>query len=63
MALRFQDTCVGVAAVRSQTAWREAAFKEYNKLHGQKLSKLICISSVLMCLNCLPSSVGVCVTQ
>ena len=63
MALRFQDTCVGVAAVRSETAWSETAFKEYNILHGQKLSKLICNSSVLMCLNCLPSSVLVCVTE
>ena len=51
MALRFQDTCVGVAAVRSERVWKEAAFKEHNKLHGQKQSKLISISSVLMCLN------------
>ena len=45
MALRFQDTCVGVVAVRRETVRSETAFKEHNKLHGQKLSKLICISS------------------
>jgi hypothetical protein len=48
MALRFQDTCVGVAAVRSETVTSETVFKEHNKLQGQKLSKLICISSVLI---------------
>jgi len=63
MALRFQETCVGVEAVRSERVWKETAFKEHNKVHGQKLSKLICISSVLIWLSCLPSSVGVCVAQ
>ena len=48
MALRFQETCVGVAAVGRETVWSETALKEHNKVHGQKLSKLICISSVLI---------------
>ena len=63
MALRFQDTCVGVAAVRSETLWKETAFKEHNKVHEQKLINLICIPSVLIWLNCLSSSVGACVAQ
>jgi len=60
MALRMQGTCIGVAAVRRDSVWSETAVKEHNKSHGQKLINLICIPSVLICLNCLPSSVGVC---
>ena len=63
MALRFQKACVGVAAVRSERVWSEAALKEQNKGHGQKQSTSISISSVLICLNCLPSSVVFCVAQ
>ena len=63
MALRFHESCVGVAAVCRQRVWNETAIKQQNKLHGQKLINLICIPSVLICLNCLPSSVGVCVAQ
>ena len=63
MALRFHETCDGVAAVCRQRVWNETAVKQQNKLHGQKLINLICIPSVLTCLNCLPSSVGVCVAQ
>jgi len=63
MALRFQGICVGVAAVRREIVWSETAVKEQNKSHGQNLINLICIPSLLICLNCLPSSVGVCVAQ
>jgi len=63
MALRFQETCVGVAALCRQRVWNDTVVKQQNKVHGQKLINLICIPSVLICLNCLPSSVGVCVAQ
>ena len=63
MALRFQGICVGVAAVSRKRVWSETAVKEQNKSHGQKIINLICIPFVLICLNCLPSSVGVCVAQ
>jgi len=63
MALRFQDTCVGVAAVRSETVWIETAFKLQDNVHGQKLINLICNPSILISLNSLPSSVGACVAQ
>ena len=63
MALRFQETCVGVAAVCRQRVWNETAVKQQDNVHGQKLINLICIPSVLICLNCLPSSVAVCVAQ
>ena len=63
MALRFQGICVGVAAVRRERVWNETAVKEHNNSHGQKLINFICIPFVLICLNCLPSSVGVCVAQ
>jgi hypothetical protein len=63
MALRFQETCVGVAAVRLESVWNETAVKEHNKSHGQKLINLICIPSVFICLNFLHSSVGVSVAQ
>ena len=63
MALRMQGTCDGVAAVRRESVWSETAVKEHNKSHGQKLINLICILFLLICLNCLPSSVGVSVAQ
>ena len=50
--LRFQETCVGVAAVPREAERSETAIKEHNKLCGQKLSTLIRISSVLICRNC-----------
>ena len=63
MTLRFQETCVGVAAVCRQRVWNETAVKQQDNVHGQKLINLICNPSILICLNCLPSSVGVCVAQ
>ena len=63
MALRMQGICVGVATVCRERVWSETAVKEHNKSHGQKLINLIFIPSVLICLNCLPSLVGVCVAQ
>ena len=63
MALRFQETCVGVAAVSREAEWSETAVKVHNKFQGQKIINLICIPSVLISVNYLPSSVGVCVAQ
>jgi len=62
-ALRYQETCFGVAAVPRETEWSETAVKEHNKLQGKNLSTLICITSVLICPKCLPSTEGVCVAQ
>ena len=62
-ALRYQETCFGVTAVPRETEWSETAVKEHNKLQGQNLSTLICITSVLICQKCLPSTEGVCVPQ
>ena len=62
-ALRFQETCFGVTAVRREIDWGETALKEQNKVHGQKLSTLIWISSVLIRPGPLPSLEGVCVAQ
>ena len=63
MALRFQETCVVVADVCREKVWGETAVKEHNKFQGKKIINLICIPSVLISVNCLPSSVGVCVAQ
>ena len=63
MALRFHENCVGVAAVCREKVWGETAAKEHNKFQGQKIINFICIPSVLISLNYLPSSVGVCVAQ
>ena len=43
--------------------WVETAVKEHNEFQGQKIINLICIPSVLISVNYLPSSVGVCVAQ
>ena len=63
MALRFQETCVGVAAVCRQRVWNETAVKQQNNVHGKKVINLICNPSILIYFNCLPSSVGACVAQ
>ena len=63
MTLRFQETCVGVADVCREKVWGETAVKEHYKFQGQKIINLICIHSVLISLNYLPSLVGVCVAQ
>ena len=63
MAQRFQETCVGVADVCREKVWGETAVKEHNRFQWQEINNFICIPSVLISLNYLPSSVGVCVAQ
>ena len=63
MALRFQETWVGVADVCPEKVWGETAVKEHNKFQGQNIINLICIPSVLISVNYLTSSLGVCVAQ